>query len=52
MPQRSINQFLIIFGNVGKSYPERDLVQQGATCGWHLTNKDHFQIFKSDLSYM
>ena len=28
MPQRSINQFLIIFGNVGKSYPERDLVQQ------------------------
>ena len=34
MPQRSINQFLIIFGNVGKSYPERDLVQQAVIKHW------------------
>jgi hypothetical protein len=34
MPQRSINQFLIILGNVGKSYPERDLIQQTVIKHW------------------
>ncbi|GEM_PF-5537830 len=44
MPQRSINQFLIIFGNVGKSYPERDLVQH------HLSANSAAVVFGVYLS--